>query len=140
MQHKFVEFIPDELEYEILYISIEYKTVAHLCACGCSREVIAPISPTDWKLIYDGTSITLHPSIGNWDFKCRSHYWIKNNNVIWSNQWTDEQIEATKKRDFSNKRTYYNDIEKPIGGSFKENNNVKQSQILKFIYWLFGKQ
>lgn len=82
IKHKFVRDIPQNPEEGILYISIPYKVAVHLCACGCRNKVVTRLSPTDWKLTFDGTSTTLYPSIGNWNFTCRSHYWIKNNNII----------------------------------------------------------
>jgi hypothetical protein len=39
----------------------------------------SPLSPTDWKLTFDGVSVSLHPSDGNWSFPCRSHYRIEYN-------------------------------------------------------------
>jgi hypothetical protein len=77
MIHKFVEFFPNDLEDDVIYVSFTYATVNHKCRCGCGNEVVTPLSPTDWKLTFDGVSITLYPSIGNWNFDCRSHYWIK---------------------------------------------------------------
>jgi len=53
MEHKFVEFIPAKPEEGILYISIEYKTATHLCACGCGERVVTPLSPVDWKLTFN---------------------------------------------------------------------------------------
>ena len=41
--------------------------------------MVTPLKPTDWKLTFDGKTITLYPSIRNWNFACRSHYWIRNN-------------------------------------------------------------
>ncbi len=79
LQHKFVEFIPDRIEDGLLYISVQYCTAIHKCVCGCGNEVVTPLSPTDWRLTFDGISISLYPSIGNWNFDCQSHYWIKNN-------------------------------------------------------------
>lgn len=107
MIHKFVEFLPAKFEADTLYVSMEYKTVAHSCCCGCGEEVVTPITPNDWSLTYNGKDISLYPSIGNWDFKCRSHYWIKNNNVIWAENWTEKQIENTKKLDVIRKHKYY---------------------------------
>lgn len=46
-KHKFVEYIPDTIEENIIYISISYSTAIHLCACGCGKEVVTPLSPTD---------------------------------------------------------------------------------------------
>lgn len=83
MQHKFVEFIPDDISSGILYVSLNYRTAVHKCACGCGEEVVTPITPKDWKLTFNGEAISLHPSIGNWSFKCRSHYFVKNNKIAW---------------------------------------------------------
>jgi len=102
LQHKFVEFIPDVIGEGILYISIKYCTAIHKCVCGCGNEVVTPISPTDWKLTFDGKTISLSPSIGNWNFKCQSHYWIKNSQVIHARKWDNnpEKKKSKKKRFF----------------------------------------
>jgi hypothetical protein len=81
VKHEFVEQIPERLNDGVLYVSMSFGTVVHKCACGCGSEVVTPLSPTDWKLTFDGESISLHPSIGNWSFACRSHYWITNGQV-----------------------------------------------------------
>jgi hypothetical protein len=107
MTHEFVEFIPDQLQEGVIYVSIPYGTVAHKCACGCGNEVITPLSPTDWKLTFDGESITLFPSIGNWNFDCRSHYWITNNDIEWSYQLSESEIREGRTLDKLNKTKYY---------------------------------
>jgi hypothetical protein len=96
LKHEFVEFIPDKLEDGIVYVSIPYATVAHECCCGCGMEVVTPLSPTDWKLIFDGESISLDPSIGNWSFDCKSHYWIRRDRVRWAEPWLREKVEAAR--------------------------------------------
>ncbi len=108
LQHKFVEFIPEQLEDGVLYISLTYCTAIHKCACGCSNEVVTPFSPNDWKMTFDGKTISLSPSIGNWNFDCRSHYWIRNSEIILARKWDDEEIksgydkpEKKKKKSFS---------------------------------------
>ena len=80
---EFVEFIPEKIQDGRLYISMKYATAVHKCCCGCGNEVVTPFSPSDWHLLFDGEKVSLHPSIGNWNFKCRSHYFIRNNNIIW---------------------------------------------------------
>src|SRR5260370_37386549 len=76
LRHEFVEFIPDSehMEEQTLYVSMQFATVIHKCCCGCGKEVITPLSPTDWKLIFYGKTISLDPSIGNWSFECHLHY------------------------------------------------------------------
>ena len=98
LQHKFVEFIPDLLEDGILYISLTYCTAIHKCVCGCNNEVVTPFSPTDWKMTFDGETISLSPSIGNWNFDCKSHYWIRNSEVIYARKWTDEEIKDGREK------------------------------------------
>lgn len=107
LKHEFVEYIPDDLTAGTVYISIVYKTALHKCVCGCGIEVVTPISPTDWQLTFNGESISLHPSIGNWSFPCRSHYWIKNGEVVWAPSWSREEIEAGRKQDALRKKEYY---------------------------------
>jgi Family of unknown function (DUF6527) len=80
----FVESIPTELDDATIYISIPYATAMHKCCCGCNNIVVTPLSPTDWKLIFDGDTVSLDPSIGNWTYPCKSHYWIKRNRVHWA--------------------------------------------------------
>jgi len=81
VQHQFVEYVPDVIEEGILYISLPYATAIHKCICGCGNEVVTPLSPKDWQLTFDGKAVSLSPSIGNWNFACQSHYWIRNNRI-----------------------------------------------------------
>jgi hypothetical protein len=107
LRHQFVEFIPEDLERETVYISIRFATASHLCVCGCGNKVVTPIRPTDWKLIFDGKTISLDPSIGNWSFPCQSHYWIRNNRVKWAPKWSREQIERRRHFDEFAKERYF---------------------------------
>ena len=97
VQHKFVETIPNTLEEGVLYISTTYCTAIHKCVCGCGNEVVTPLSPKDWKLTFDGETVSLYPSIGNWNFECRSHYFIFNNNVKHAKKWADKKEVFTLK-------------------------------------------
>lgn len=92
LHHRFVEFIPTVLERGALYISIEYATAVHSCACGCGGRVVTPFTPGDWELRFDGETVSLSPSIGNWSFSCQSHYWIKRDRIEWAPRWSAEQI------------------------------------------------
>ena len=106
---EFVEFIPSTLQEGVLYVSLAYSTASHLCCCGCGKEVVTPLSPTDWKLVCDGETVSLEPSIGNWSFACRSHYWIRRNRVHWAGQMSRERIEAGRAHDRAAKAQYYGD-------------------------------
>jgi hypothetical protein len=107
LRHEFVEYIPDKLEDQTIYVSIPFATVTHKCCCGCGNEVVTPLSPTDWKLIFDGKTISLDPSIGNWSLNCRSHYWILRNNVKWARRWSQEKIKKERVRDYLAKKEYF---------------------------------
>lgn len=99
IEHRFVECIPEPIESGILYISITYATAVHLCVCGCSNEVVTPFSPTDWKLLFDGETVSLTPSIGNWGFPCRSHYFIKRNRIEVAGKMPQRVIDANREYD-----------------------------------------
>jgi hypothetical protein len=103
----FVENIPEALEPGVLYVSMTLASAIHLCACGCGREVITPLSPTDWKLCFDGENVSLDPSIGNWSFPCHSHYWIRRGKVRWSRLWSAEEIADGRVHDHRRKGAYY---------------------------------
>jgi hypothetical protein len=107
IQHKFVEHIPSKLDEGVIYISGEYATAIHLCADGCGNKVVTPISPTDWQLLFDGETVSLMPSIGNWNFPCRSHYWIKNDRIEWGDNWSDEQVEKAHQQQLHERNDYH---------------------------------
>lgn len=138
MIHKFVQFIPDNLEDNVIYISVEYSTAVHKCCCGCCNKVVTPFSPNDWKLIFDGETVSLYPSIGNWSFDCKSHYWITNNKIIWAEQWSEEMINLNRKKDQINKERYYNskisDQDKHI--NINDNQSLLEKIKQKLSYWL----
>ena len=114
LKHEFVEFIPDKLENGIVYVSMPYATVVHKCCCGCGTEVVAPLSPTDWKLIFDGETVSLDPSIGNWSFACKSHYWIRRNKVKWAPRWSQDEIDAVRSHERLAKETYHSPGKKNV--------------------------
>jgi hypothetical protein len=117
MKHKFVEYIPTEIEENILYISLEYDVAKHKCPCGCGADIVTSLSPARWKLTYDGETVSLYPSIGNWNHKCKSHYYITNNNVVWLGAITKNQIEEVLRNDKES-------IKKHIESSTKRNGFV----------------
>jgi hypothetical protein len=107
LEHEFVEFIPERLAERTLYISIPFASAAHLCVCGCGTKVVTPISPTGWEMLFDGDTISLRPSIGNWGFRCRSHYWIARNQAIWAGPMTQDEIEKGRRRDRKLTEAYF---------------------------------
>ncbi len=107
MIHKFVEHMPDVLDEGTIYVSIPFETVIHKCACGCGAEVVTPLSPAEWSLIFDGETISLKPSIGSWSLECKSHYWIRKNKIEWSSRWSEDEIEMVKNTDLQAKKDHY---------------------------------
>ncbi len=111
LRHKFVESVPELMEDGVIYVSIRYRSVIHLCACGCGSEVVTPLGPTDWRLTFDGVSVSLDPSVGNWGLPCRSHYIIKRNKAVWAGDWSEERIAVGREYDQKNKDRYYGQTE-----------------------------
>ncbi len=144
LRHEFVEYIPKELDDRTLYVSMAFATVVHKCCCGCGQEVVTPLSPTDWKLIYDGQSISLEPSIGNWSFECQSHYWIRHSKVIWAPRWSQDRINAGRAHEAMAKQRYFHedgtdDSGEPLAESHQS--TVSSSGILrKLAEWLFRRR
>ena len=129
INHKFVKYIPDHLVKGVIYISIEFSTAVHKCCCGCDEEVITPFSPTDWEINYNGKTVSLYPSIGNWSFKCQSHYWIRHSEIIWSRKWSLKEVEKNRRQDMLKKRVYYQN---------KILNSFHKDKKKGFIYWLIA--
>jgi hypothetical protein len=107
IEHKFVAEIPEQLEPGVLYVSMQYATAVHLCCCGCQREVVTPLSPAQWRATFDGENISLYPSIGNWNLPCRSHYILRDGNVLEANAWSDEEVASGQARDRRARTAYY---------------------------------
>ncbi len=77
--------IPEELQPGILYVSLPFGTATHLCPCGCESVVVTPLAgERAWQIDIEGDLATLSPSIGNFQIPCRSHYWIRDNEVHWA--------------------------------------------------------
>lgn len=109
LQPRLVTTIPERPEPGVFYVSIEYATTVHLCACGCGHEIVLGISPNDWKVCWDGVTISVSPSVGNWSLPCRSHYGIRHNRIRWARPWKNEDIARARGADLRRKR--------PNGGS-----------------------
>ena len=110
-RHEFVRSFPEPLGEGVLYISVEFGSAAHRCFCGCRHEVYTPLSPRDWMMIYDGETVSLDPSIGNWSFSCQSHYWLVRGQVTWDRPWSVKQVEQGRALDRIRKSREYRQTE-----------------------------
>lgn len=133
--------MPDIIEDGVLYISLNYGTIIHNCACGCGNEVNTPLSPTAWKMIYNGESVSLKPSIGNWSFNCKSHYWITNNKIKWSVKWDDETIREVRNHEDYEREEYYKKVkteslqEKEKESVFVNSEQENKSWLQRLVFW-----
>jgi len=118
----FVEFIPKELDEGVLYISDKYKVAVHKCASGCGEKVVTALSPADWQIRKKGELVSLYPSIGNWNFSCRSHYWIRDNRIVWAGDMSDAEIARVQQRDRADKIKHLERV-----------NAAKQAEVVKPI-------
>lgn len=99
--------MPKVLEPGVLYYAEKFGAATHLCPCGCRHKVQTPVGPSDYSLRVSGGRPTLYPSIGNWQRPCRSHYWIRNGEIIWEAPWSDDEIAAGRVAEAARDRAYF---------------------------------
>lgn len=80
-----VNYMPESLSSGVLYVSVAFRLAIHLCACGCGSKTVTPLGRGEWSLEETSPGPTLHPSIGNFQFPCRSHYWVRDGEIVWAN-------------------------------------------------------
>lgn len=114
-----VRYMPKELRPGVLYVSEEFGTAAHLCACGCGAKIRTPLGPTEWALEETDSGPSLRPSVGNWQQACQSHYWIYRGEVMWADKWTSEQIAAGRLGEEERRRAYYEALDHQRVGSLR---------------------
>lgn len=102
-----VHYMPKQLEPGILYVSYEFGTAAHLCACGCGAKIRTPLGPTEWSIEETSKGPSLWPSIGNWQQACKSHYVISRGEILWADRWSDKRIVAGRKQEQLRREAYY---------------------------------
>ena len=114
-----VRYMPKEMKPGVLYVSEEFGAAAHLCACGCGSKIRTPLGPTEWTLEETDTGPTLHPSVGNWQQTCQSHYWIYRGEVLLSAKWTPEQIAAGRRGEEQYRRVFYDALDRQRDGGLR---------------------
>lgn len=110
---EFVDFVPRSLEQGVLYVSRKFNTASHLCCCGCRTKIVTPLRETEFELVERGNRVSLFPSIGNWGHPCRSHYWIRENRVIWAGPMSDAAIRRGRELDELEQDAYFGEVASP---------------------------
>jgi len=142
ISHQLVEFIPEVVQDGVLYVSLRYGTAVHKCFCGCGEEVVTPLGPTDWSIRIDGHFVTLYPSVGNWSYACRSHYFIRRSNIIWAGDMTVQEIEWGRTLDRAEKAAHFERVNqakigRPTATSSSAGANSERPGLLDRIYNAF---
>ena len=57
-------------------------TAVRIYNTNTSKVIIEEVPCVNQSVKYDGETVSLSPSIGNFQFPCKSHYWIRENRVI----------------------------------------------------------
>jgi hypothetical protein len=68
-------------------------------ARGCGTKIVTPLRETEYELIERDGSVSLHPSIGNWNHPCQSHYWIRDNHIVWAGPMSKAAIQSERAYD-----------------------------------------
>jgi hypothetical protein len=111
-----VRYMPPVLQPGVLYVSEEFATAAHLCACGCGAKIRTPLGPTEWEVNDTPDGPSLWPSVGNWQRPCRSHYVISRGDVRWAEQWTDAEVARGREREQSRREAHFEEMYRPAPG------------------------
>ncbi len=122
---EYVHYMPKELKPCVLYVSKEFKTAAHLCACGCGAKIRTSLAATEWSFEETDSGPSLYPSVGNWQQKCQSHYWINSGEVRWADKWSPEQIAIGRYGEEKRRRNHYDTIDRQQNGI-----------VLRFLNWV----
>lgn len=137
IQHQFVDVVPDILQDGVVYVCIPYTTAVHLCLCGCGEEVVTPIRPTGWSLTFNGVAVSLNPSIGNWNFTCRSHYWIICDRVRWDRQWTPAAVASARRREDARRAQCFAGTPiPPLSDRTTDDSDPRPARANRALHWL----
>ena len=104
MTPEFVEYIPangDDLISGNGYISMKHGIVVYRCPCGCEGLSEFMLDPIRYRMEYDGINVSFYPSIGISYLKCRSHYWIRDNQIQWCAPMEDWEIDKARRRELA---------------------------------------
>ena len=67
----------------VICISDEFQIAEHKCICGCGTLISTPLNKNDWKYNINKhtDSISMQPSIGNFQIPCNTHYIFSKGNA-----------------------------------------------------------
>jgi hypothetical protein len=133
---KLLNHLPIQLEADVLYVSEEFEIAGHLCPCGCGSKIITPLGINEWSLSVIDEKPTLKPSIGNWQLPCQSHYWIRRGEILWSNKWSDDEIESGRLAEEQKRKEYFDKMERTVMHQIPIWESIKKwfSKILRDIF------
>lgn len=122
-----VHYMPKRLAPGILYVSYEFGTAAHLCACGCGEKVRTPLGATEWTIKEHATGPSLWPSVGNWQRPCKSHYVIAEGEIVWAPRWSDAQVSSGRAREQHRREAYFGQLQRK-----------RKNPLNTFVAWIKG--
>ena len=101
---EFVEYISDnedDLVEGTVYITMKHGMVVFRCPCGCGGLSEFMLDPIRYRMEYDGENVSFYPSVGIPYLECRSHYWIRDNQVQWCAPMEDWEIDRARRRELA---------------------------------------
>lgn len=120
-----VHYMPKQLAPGVLYVSREFGTAAHLCACGCGAKIRTPLGPTEWSVEEHAAGPSLWPSVGNWQQPCKSHYVIAKGEIVWAPRWDESQVQTGRSREQRRREAYFAQLQRKRKGPWSN-----------FVEWL----
>ena len=86
----FVDLLPEtgSINDGELWISHKHRAINLRCPCGCGHLTVLSLLPSRWHVYFDGEMVSLCGPTGGSVWAnysgCGSHYFIRNNTVIWA--------------------------------------------------------
>lgn len=114
-----VRYMPKQFRPGILFVSDEFGIAIHLCACGCGSKIRTALGPMEFSVTETSDGPSVRPSIGNWQHRCRSHYWIDRGEVVWAKEWTPQEIAVGRLREDARRREYYEELDRRRTGRLR---------------------
>jgi hypothetical protein len=88
---------------------------------------------------FDGETVSISPSIGNWSFACQSHYILANGRVHLAEKWSRERIELGRALDRERKDLQFKGEAAAPALKRTSGPAARPGLLTRFISWLAGK-